>query len=190
MSDSNQPAPNTVANSAPPQPKSFTQRFQEMEQLLQKLQYVVQFHSSVVQTFVEEIKSQSDNIDAVRETINAMIKLSDEGKFVTTANIVNKITEIQADTYRKALDKELADGKIKATDQVSSGDTIISFSTGDIVFGYNAVSAFADEETKKNLLAGAKVGDQVGIVKVLGLFEVVTAPPPGEPNGQQAPEAK
>lgn len=181
MSDSSQAV---ATPEAAPQPKSFTQRFQEMEQLLSQMQYVVQFHSNVIETFVSEFKRQSDTVSAIKETVNGILKLADEGSSLSTTALVNKITQLQAESYRGVIEKDLAEGKIGLIDQAANESTIVAFSTADIVYGYKPVGAFTDETVKAGLLAGAKTGDQIGDITVLGLYEIIPTAPIGEPSEQ------
>lgn len=192
MSDSNvqTQTPTAAPNPQPaaPEAKTFTQRFQEMERMTQQNSFVLNFHNQIVQNLMQMVQSQNNDIVSLKETINAMLKLGDQSSEINSVNTVNKMTEVQAENHKKALQGEVEKGTIKAIDAVVGDDSIVSFSSADIVFGYNLVSAFQDENLKKQMV-GAKVGDKVGEYTLSGIYEQVSTKPQGEVDEQASQES-
>lgn len=195
MSDSNpQPVAATNPTSAPPQaapeqkaePKTFTQRFQEMERSVMQLQFVLQYYNNIIQNSLQQMKLLNNDISSIKETVNAMLKLGDAGLPQNSVNTVNKMTEVSAENHKKAVLSEVTAGRLKEIETVTSNTTIVSFSSDDVVFGYNLVSAFQDEDVKAKAI-GAKVGDKVGPYTLLGIYEEVATQPTGA-SDEQAPQ--
>jgi hypothetical protein len=195
MSDNNQATQLNQSAQAPAQkaaapaqePKTFTQRFQEMEQALQQSTFVVNFHNNVIQQLLQELQKTKADLTAAKEAISAMLHLGNEGKQINLANTVEKITFLQAESHKNTLATEVREGRLKEVEAVSGENCIVSFSSDDIVFGYNLVAAFKEEEVKSKIV-GAKVGDKVGAYTVLGIYEEVV-PQSGATDGQQAQPA-
>jgi hypothetical protein len=182
MSDSNTQSP------APqPEAKTFTQRFQEMEKSVQQLQFVVQYYNQIFQGSMEQMQLLNSDISSLKETLNAMLKLGDAGVTLNSVNTVNKMTEVSAENHKKAVAAQVKAGKLKEVEAVAGLTTIVSFSSEDIVFGYNLVSAFQDEDVKSKII-GAKVGDKVGPYSILGIYEEVQTVVGA--NNEQEPQEK
>lgn len=193
MSDSNQQDPNQATPKAPEQApaapvqekaKTFTERFQEVEKAVFQMQYVLQFHGQVVQSIMQEIQGVKENIKALKEVTAANMKLAEEGKTGTQKNLAEKITQMNADAYKQLIEKDLAEGRIRPVDTVSNDKNLVVFSDPDVMYGFQLLETFKDEEVKKGLL-GKKVSEKVGELTILGIYEEVTQPSPGVPDGPQ-----
>ena len=180
--DASNPAAAPAAQQKPQTQKSFTERFVEMEQLVQNMQFVLQFHTSVIKEFIPQLSQLTENQNIQRDTLNAILKLSDDGVSITTANIINKIANIEAENYRALLKGNEDSGKLVRIDSVSDEEVLVAYTSPDVAYGYNKVKAFQDEAVKKDFI-GKKIGDTVGEFTIEGLY--VEASQTGEQNGQK-----
>ena len=178
------PAP---AAALPQQPQTFTQRFQEIERTVYQMQYVLQFHSQIIQNMVEEIKVAKKDLDAVKEVTNANMKLAEGQEWGTSENIATKVTQLQAEAYKKVVDTDLAEGRIRTIDALKDARDLVVFSTPDVLYGYQLLETFKDEQVRRDLM-GKKAGDTVGEMTILGVYEevpaAVTPITPGESDAQ------
>ena len=154
-------------------PKTFVERFQEIEDMVNQLKQVFEFHNQILQTFVKEIAALREGTVSIREVVNAMLKLADEDKVLNTLNTATKITETKAEAFKKHLEDSVKNGTMKVVDEVSKLDHIVSFSTEDILFGFSKILEFTDEKIKESLMK-AKAGDVVEGLKILNVYEEVT----------------
>ena len=182
------PAPVAPAPAAAETPKTFTQRFQEIEKSTYQMQYVLQFHSQIMQNLVKELTEAKETLKAVREVSGAMMKLAADGKPATQDNIALKIAEMQAENFKQIIANDLKENRIKPIEAVKDNRDLIVFSTTDVLYGYQLLETFKEEKAE---LMGKKVGDKVGNVTIVGLYEEVVAAPqqpaPGVPNVQTPP---
>ena len=162
--------------------KSFTERFVEMEQLVHNMQFVLQFHTNVIKQFLPQLSQLTENQNIQRDTLNAILKLSDDGMSATTANIINKIANIEAENYRSLLKEREDSGQLVRVDSVSDEEVLVAYTSPDVAYGYNKVKAFQDEAVKKDFM-GKKIGEVVGEFTIEGLY--VEAPQTGEQDGQK-----
>ena len=188
MSDNNQvqEAAPVAANppqaaAVPPAPKTFTQRFQEIERTVYQMQYVLQFHSQILQNMLSDIKELKEGVGAIKEVTNPNMKLAAEQVWGTQDAIAAKVTQLQAEAYRKVVEQDLADNKIRSIDALKDPRDLVVFTTPDVLYGYQLLETFKDEQVRSDLM-GKKVGDKVGDMTLLGIFEEVVAVPAAEPT--------
>lgn len=180
-------APSPAAAPAAPQaPKTFTQRFQEIERSVYQMQYVLQFHSQILQNMLQDIKETKEGMVAVKEVINANMKLAADQQWGTQDNIALKVTQLQADAYKQVVEADLAANRIRVIDALKDGKDLVVYSTPDTLYGYQLLETFKDEQVRKDLM-GKKAGDKVGEMTVIGVYEEVPAAvPPTTPGASDA----
>lgn len=189
VADAAQPAANPPA-AAPPVPKTFTQRFQEMEKAVFQQQYVIQFHSNVMKDLIKELQEAKEAVDGVRKVLSATMKLAEEGTVATQVAIADKITQLQAEGYKATVDKDLKENRIRVIDAIKDNRDLVVFQSLEVLYGYNLVEQFPDENVRKEMM-GKKVGDTVGGMTILGLYEEVPAPAAQPTTGDaNAPQAQ
>ena len=151
-------------------PKTYTERFTEMEDVVGRLIYVSNFHTKTLAEMVQRMDAVSQTLENIRNTVNAMIHLSEAKQPITFDGIVSKILQLQTEASKKSLQEDLAKGLIVATDVVKDDNTIVAFSSSpDIEYGLSAIASFPEEIRKQ--LVGKKVGDLVNNVTILEIYE-------------------
>lgn len=152
------------------EPKTFIQRFQELEANAAQLTEIFKLHSNIFQTLIQEVAGLREQNVSLRNIMNAALKLGDESKVINTANVVAKYTETQAEMFKKNLEDAVKSGALKVVEEVKDAEHIVSFASNDVLFGYSKVSEFVEEKVRE-AMKSAKVGDVIEGLKVLGVYE-------------------
>lgn len=152
------------------EPKTFIQRFQELESSAAQLTEIFKLHSNIFQTLIQEVAGLREQNVSLRNIMNAALKLGDESKVINTANVVAKYTETQAEMFKKNIEDAVKSGALKVIEEVKSAEHIVAFASDEVLYGYSKVSEFVEEKVKE-AMKSAKVGDVIEGLKVLGVYE-------------------
>lgn len=183
MSDSN------LEKAPAPKARSYTERFSDMEDMVNKLIYASNFHTNTIADIVERMDTtltRLNALDVMRNTINAVMKLAEKNLPPTLDNVALEISKMQAQFERDRIQADIDAKILSPADEILGDTNVITFeSLPEIEFGHGTLASFQGE-TKTGLL-GKKVGDVVGNVKILGVYSVnesTTKEPSNEPVGQ------
>lgn len=175
MSDSNQTQPTQAQPKqvAPPQEKakSWTERFLDVEQNINQMIFAINFHGRSIKSMLgqmDNMANELDNLNMVKKSVNAMLKLSEEGKAISTESVVTKIVEIEQEQTKARLKADVEAGRLIATDTVTAGDELVEFNSASEGYGLIGLSKSTDE-VKQSFL-NKKVGDVVGQMTIIGLY--------------------
>lgn len=188
MSDSNL-EPQPKAEAKPAAPRSYTERFLDMENAVNKLIYASNFHTNTLVDVMERMESfltQVKMLDTVRNTLAAIMKLSERGEPFTLDNVARQVAKLQAESERNRIQSEVDNKALLPIEEVKENSVIAFESLPEIEYGHGTLNSF-EGETKTGLL-GKKVGDVVGNVKILGVYEINESATEGqsnEPSGQE-----
>lgn len=189
MNDSNVEVPKAEAQPAPQKPRSYTERFMDLEETVNKLIYTSNFHTNTIMDMVERFESVMEQLkilNTVRNTLTAMLKLSEEGIPATLDNVAKKVMKLQAEDQRNRIKDDVDAKVLLPIDAIKDDNTVIAFeSLPELEYSHGTLSSFKGET--KDGLVGKKVGDVVGNVTILGIYEVNESKEgqTNEPTGQE-----
>lgn len=174
---------------AKPTPKSYTERFADMEVAIARMSYVVNFHTNAMADMMTRMEEMLTTLNTLRNSQAATMKLAEEGVTATFENVTNKILKLQAQAHKESIEKDLADGVIVKSDEVRTGSSIIAYeSLPEIEYGQGILAMFPKED--QPLLLGKREGDTVNSMKILGVYEQAPTPSKDVDNGSGSGQEK
>lgn len=173
---------------APPTPKSYTERFVDMENAIQRMAYVINFHAKTIEGLLQQINEMGEELERqnmVRKSVNAIMKLSEEGQTVfSLEKVAEKVGELENKAAKDQLAQDLKDGVVKPADTIENDLTVFEFeSLPEGNYGLASVGMLNAEVRKE--LFGKKAGDTVKNLKITAIYAYV-----GEKQPEAAPEGK
>lgn len=169
-------------------PKSYTERFIDMENTIQRMAYVINFHAKTIEGLLTQINEMGEELERqnmVRKSVNAIMKLSEEGQTVfSLEKVAEKVGELENKAAKDQLAQDLKDGVVKPADTIENDLTVFEFeSLPEGNYGLASVGML-NAEVRKELL-GKKAGDTVKNLKITAIYAYV-----GEKQPEAAPEGK
>lgn len=178
------PAPAPVA--APPQKvKSYTERFIDMENTIIKMAYAINFQAKTIESLMKQADAMNQELDRltmVRKSVNAMMKLSEEGKTnLSLDNVAAKVEELELQAAKDQLAQDLKDGVVKNADAIENDLNVFEFKS--IPEGSYGIASLAtiNPELKAELV-GKKVGDVVRNLEITGVYLYTLENPAANPQ--------
>lgn len=170
------PVPKETAKAvapAPTQPKSYTERFIDMESAIGRMAYVINFHAKTIEGLLQqlnEIGTELERMNMVRKSVNAIMKLSEEGKAVFSLEAVAEMVEkLENKAAKDQLAQDLKDGVVSPADTIENDLSVFEFEAiPEGTYGIASVGVLSPEVRKE--LIGKKVGETVKNLKITSIF--------------------
>ena len=165
MNDSNQ------------QPKQETKTFlQQFQETLATVNRHSELLGQTEQAFTltgATLKQLLEDSMMVQDQLQALYLLSEQGVAISRKSVADKVQELRITGAKNRLEKEEKAGIIKKLDTITNDLSIIVYSDSSqgLVYAYNPVRALGKEIADQ--LIGKKVGDTVGTVTVIEIYELV-----------------
>jgi len=181
------PAPKAPAKPQEPQKvKSYTERFVDMENMIVRMSYAINFQAKTIEELMKQIQVMNEELDRltlVRKSVNAIMKISETEETSThmfsLERVAEKVEQLELQAAKEQLAKDLQDGVVKQADTVENDLTVIEFeSIPEGSYGLISVGTTVPELKKE--LIGKKVGDVVQKVKITGIYAYVLETPKTE----------
>lgn len=168
------PAPNSGA--VPPQPdkvKSYTERFIDMETMIARMTYAMNFQAKTIQGLMEQMTAVNEELERltlVRKSVNAIMKISEEAKGPFSLELVaEKVEALEIQASKDQIAKDLAEGLVEARETIENDLSVFEFkSVPEGNYGIANVGTL-NPELKKELM-GKKVGDVVKNLEITGIY--------------------
>lgn len=162
------------AAQAPAKPKSYTERFIDMENTVLKMAYAINFQAQTIKDLLsrlEEMGAELERMNMVRKSVNAIMKLSEEGKMnFSLEAVAEKVEQLETQAAKDQLEKDLAEGSVTKIEAITNDLSLFEFeSTVDKAYGIASVGTL-DAELKKELI-GKKAGDTVKNLRVVAVYQ-------------------
>lgn len=169
------------------QPKTFLQQFQDMQSLVFRHDSLLQETEMAFSITASGLKQCINEITLINDQLQAMYLLSEENTSLTRVNVANKVQQIRIDGVKAKLQKDEAAGLIRKIDAVVDQKSIVLYDdeSKGLTYSYNPAGKFGKDLAPQFI--GKKIGDVIGTVKILGLYELVPEESrPQTPADQQA----
>ena len=156
--------------------KSYTERFLDMENMISRISYAMNFQAKTIEELLKRINlmgEELERLNMVRKSVNAIMKISESG--ITEAGafslekVADKVEQLEVQATKDQLSKDLADGVMKKSDTIDNDLTVFEFKyVPDGGYGIASVGTVNPE--LKTSLIGKKVGDVVKNVEITGIY--------------------
>lgn len=173
------------AAAAPPKVKSYTERFIDMENTIIKMAYAINFQAKTIEELMKQADAMNQELDRltmVRKSVNAMMKLSEEGKTnLSLDNVAAKVEELELQAAKDQLAQDLKDGVVKVVESIENDLNVFEFKS--VPEGSYGIASLAtiNPELKKELV-GKKVGDMVKNLEITGIYIYSLETPAAKPQ--------
>lgn len=164
---------NNVKTEEIKKPLTFTERFNAVEQTVANLAYMSSFQNKATRETINRLAELENLLKAVVESITAIMKLSQEGKTFSEENIATEIVTLAKASVKEKLTRDLQSGEIVKAEAIENDMSIVEFESSK-ENGIVLVAALA-EEYKKDII-GKKIGDNVGDLTILGVYQYAKTP--------------
>jgi len=168
------PAPNSGASPTPEgKVKSYTERFIDMENMIARMTYAMNFQAKTIQGLMEQMTAVNEELERltlVRKSVNAIMKISEEaqGPF-SLDKVAEKVEALEIQASKDQIAKDISEGLVEVRDTIENDLYVFEFkSIPEGNYGIANVGTLNPELRKE--LMGKKVGDKVKNLEITGIY--------------------
>lgn len=153
--------------------KTFTERFQELEQQVMQLVNLYQDVSQAFNALVPIIQDVANQNRLLNEQLQAVYDLSESKQSVTREAVSELITKKRVAQIETILKQDEEKGLIKKIESVETPNDIVVYSSDAVALAFKAASLFESDGVKLEDLLGKKSGDKVASFTIKEVYRIV-----------------